>query len=454
MSNPVLTALRAKRAKLAAERDAVLEAPERENRDLTPEEASKFDSMRGRIAKVDLEIIEQEERETRQNNVNRMARDLGNVGPQRMVGYGNQGYHLSGGETYSRGDPLGHSWVKDMCRSALTGDPDSAERLRRNNAEVASVRALNTTPGTIGEFVPPLWLIDEYVRFVRAGRVTANQIRQAALPTGTNSINLPKLTSGTATAQQTTQNTTVQNTDAISSSVTASVATIAGQQIVSLQLIEQSPVNMDEVLLTDLLADLAQKIDIFVLSNNVANQIGLLNVAGLNSISFTGTSASQLYSKGAGALNAIQTSRFLPADKWFMHPRRWNWIMTALDTANRPMVVPNATMSNEAVNALGTSVGTVNIDGLVGTWLGLPVFVDANIPTNLGASSTEDRIIAVRSDDIILYEGTPRAEVFRETKADQLSILIRVYNYLALHSARYPQSIAVISGGGMTPPVF
>jgi hypothetical protein len=37
---------------------------------------------------------------------------------------------------------------------------------------------------------------------------------------------------------------------------------------------------MDEVLLRDLLADLAQKTDIFVINNNVANKRGLLNVSG------------------------------------------------------------------------------------------------------------------------------------------------------------------------------
>lgn len=58
-------------------------------------------------------------------------------------------------------------------------------------------------------------------------------------------------------------------------------------------------------------------------------------------------------------------------------------------------------------NALATSVGTVDTNGLVGSLLGVPVYVDANMPTNLGGG-TEDRIIGLRSDDVILYPNNER----------------------------------------------
>jgi hypothetical protein len=82
------------------------------------------------------------------------------------------------------------------------------------------------------------------------------------------------------------------------------------------------------------------------------------------------------------------------------------------------------------------------------------VYVDPNIVTNAGAGTNEDKIIVARSTDVLLYEGTPQAEAFRETKADQLSVLLRFFNYAALHSERYPKSISVISGTGLVPPTF
>ncbi|MER7063962.1 phage major capsid protein, partial [Streptomyces albidoflavus] len=95
------------------------------------------------------------------------------------------------------------------------------------------------------------------------------------------------------------------------------------------------------------------------------------------------------------------------------------------------------------------AVGDVASEGFVGSMHGLPVFVDPNIPVNLGAGTNEDRVIIAKASDVILFEGTPRSEAFRETKADQLSVLLRFYNYCALHSERYPKSISVISGTGL-----
>jgi HK97 family phage major capsid protein len=352
--------------------------------------------------------------------------------------------------TYQRGGS--NSYFRDLTAVNLNrGDMRNALlRLERNGQEVRQeVRALTTVDGAGGDFVPPLWLTNSFVELARAGRIIADQLAHQPMPAGTDQINLPRLATGTATAEQTTQNTAVQNTDATTGAVAANVATIAGQQVVSVQLIEQSPVNMDDVLLGDLAADYAIKLDTFVINNNVANKIGLLNVSGANSAAITATTATGLYAAIANGIQLINTNRFMPADKIFMHPRRWAMLLAAVDTAGRPLVVPAA----GGFNAVATPGENVS-QGYVGTLQGLPVFVDPNIPTNLGAGTNEDRVIIVRSADSILYEGTLRSEAFRETKADQLSVLLRVYNYAALHASRLPKSISILSGVGLVPPTF
>jgi hypothetical protein len=157
----------------------------------------------------------------------------------------------------------------------------------------------------------------------------------------------------------------------------------------------------------------------------------------------------ELYPKLADAIQQIHTGRFMAADHIFMHPRRWAWFMAAVDTQQRPLAVPAANAPQNVIAA----VGTVAAEGFVGSMHGLPVFVDPNIPTNLGGG-TEDRIIVTRAADTILYESLPRAEAFREPLAAQMSVLLRVYEYVALHSARYPKSISVISGTGLIAPTF
>jgi hypothetical protein len=65
------------------------------------------------------------------------------------------------------------------------------------------------------------------------------------------------------------------------------------------------------------------------------------------------------------------------------------------------------------------------------------------MPSNLGAGTNEDRVIVAKMDDHIFYESTLRAEAFREPKADQLSVLLRVYEYAAFTAARYPKSTSI-----------
>lgn len=425
----------------AEQRSALTEAEDARVTELLAARAAADEAVKaldGKVAGVEREIAADAQIAERAAEVNQ----TGHRAPARVT---------SEPEVYRKGGQT--SYFRDLWRASSRGDRDSIDRLTRNDrmaADSAEYRALTTTDGAGGEFVPPLWMMNEYVNLARAGRVAADQIGHQPLPAGTDSISLPTLATGTATAEQSSQNSAVQNTDATTSSVTAAVATIAGQQVIAQQLLDQSPINMDEVLLGDLAADGAIKTDVFVLNNNAANKRGLLNVSGVNAVTYTDASPTvpELYAKVADGIQQVHTNRYLPPDKIFMHPRRWAWFLSGLDTVGRPLVTPDATNS-----ALAVQDG-VSAQGRVGVLQGLPVFVDPNIPINLGAGTNEDRIIILRSADSILFESAPKAEAFRETYANQLSILLRWYSYVALHASRYPKSISVIAGTGLVTPSF
>jgi len=467
----MLKHLREQLKKLLEERAALVTAFEAtaatattENRALTDAEQPAYDAARAALKAHDDNIVAVRARvadaEADEARAAAVAAIAAEVKPDENRSGGSGAKVGNEPRTYRKGGK--NSYFRDLTLAGIHNSSAAIERLQRNDTEVRvdveqrarqdanfEARALTTTDGGVGEFVPPLWMVDQYVELARAGRVIADQIAQQPLPAGTDSINLPRLATGTATAEQATQNTAVQNTDATSNSVTATVATIAGQQVLAVQLIEQSPINMDEILLADLAADYAVKLDTFVISNNAAGKRGLLNVTGINAVTFTTpVTVAGAYPKVADAIQQIHTGRFMPPDKIFMHPRRWAWMLASLDSSGRPLVVPYA-----AMNPIAETGGVVS-QGLVGTLQGLPVYVDPNIPINLGAGTNEDRIIGLKSNDIILFEGTPRAEAFRETKADQLSVLLRFYNYAALHSERYPKAISVIAGAGLVTPTF
>lgn len=343
-----------------------------------------------------------------------------------------------------------HSYFRDLWMAQSYGRRDSLDRLVRND----QVRALTTTDGAGGEFVPPIWIIDEFVALARAGRVVADRLRHETLPGGTDSISLPKITTGTSVAEQTTQGTALSETDMVTSSATSAVATLGGVQTVSLQLVEQSPINIDTVVLADLAAAYAAAVDTFVISNNAANKRGLLNVTGINAVTYTDATPTvpEIWPKLVDAMRQVHTGRLLPAREIYMTPTRWAWFQAALDANNRPFVSDDLAA---AIPLLGNSDGAV-AEGLAGVIRGinLPVFLDPNIPANLGAGTNEDRIIVARPEDVILYESSPKAEAFRETKAKEAQVVFRLYAYLALMSERAPKAISVISGTGLVQPTF
>ena len=447
MSTTRIEILRRTADELQSELDALLNKVQAEGRKgLTKLEARRFEAMvRDRDITV-RELNDAVAQEQRRTEVAEVAKRFG-VGSRATIGH--EAY------TYRKGGEF--SYLRDRVRSSLYGDTEAGDRLQRHAREVeVEQRALSTTDGAGGEFAPPLWIVDEYVALARSGRVTADRLNPQELPAGTDQINLPSFSTGTATAVQSAQNSAVQNTDATTATVTSGITTVAGMQILSVQMIEQSPINVDEAILGDLFADMTRTLDQQAISGSgTSGQLrGLLNVAGIVAVTYTDASpamvgSGKLWGKIADTVQQIASNRFAAPDTIVVHPRRWSWMNAALDAQNRPLIVPGSSGPTNAVAALDS----VQAEGFVGNLQGLQVYVDPNIPTNLGAGTNEDRIIIGRLKDSWLYESAPRLEMFREPKADQLSVLLRVYQYAGLVH-RYAKSIGVISGTGLVTPTF
>lgn len=343
-----------------------------------------------------------------------------------------------------------NSFFKDIVSAKLDNGRDAIERLLRHDAEA---RALNETAGTGGEFVYPLWMMDAWVKLARASRPTADACNSQPLPDDTNSINLPTVSTGTTTAVQ-SDGGSVSSTDMGTSSVTATVKTIAGQQDIARQLLDRSTPGIDQVIFDDLTRDYATKLDVQVLNGSGAgaNATGILNVASINTSTYTDATPTvgELYSKLADIIQKIHANRFLPPEAFVMHPVRWGWILAALDTTNRPLVTPYAPF-----NATGI-LERVASENVVGNMLGLPVIVDASIPTTLGAG-TEDAIICARFSDLYLFEQpAPGVNVrtYEEVLSGNLQIRFQVWGYFAFLGNRYAKSIGKVTGTGLIAPVF
>jgi len=343
------------------------------------------------------------------------------------------------------------SYFRDLYLSKTKGDREATDRL---SGHALATRDINTTDTSGGDFVPPAYLVNEYIAKARAGRITADLCSKFALPGGTDSINFPAITTGTANAAQASQNSALQETNLVTATVTAPVTTIGGIQDVSVQLVEQSPIAFDQVIFADLAASHAQAVGNAVINGTGGSGTleGFVNADTVNTITYTDASptAAETVAKIADGIQQVATSRFLPADAIVMHPRRWYALASGVDDSKRPLVVPSA----QAMNTFGTS-GDPVAEGPAGNILGLPVYLDPNIATNTGAGTNQDIIIISRFADAYLFEGTPKAEVFRETLSAEATVRFRLYNYVALTVERYVGvNTSIVSGTGLVTPTF
>lgn len=476
MDLALLKRLQDERAKLLEAQRAALNTAETEKRDLSDAENTEYEARNVRITEIDERVAELAEQQRRADESATSFRTLLDRKPVSVT-------VVSEPMTYQRGN--GKSYFLDLAKAQFRNDTAAAERLGRHAAELRvelparetrrEERARQQADGLSGElrsssqqresmfekrvnpsrtdgqggyFVPPLWLVDEYIDLPRFGRTIANSVRNMTLPDGTDSINLPKIATGTATAVQTSDGAPVQSTDLTDTFVNAPVRTEAGQQDVAMQLLDQSPVSFDEITFTDLIADYNQKIDLQVINGSGINgqALGMLNVSGINSVTSTAGSTTliTLYSPMLKLLSQIAKNRKMMPTALFMTPTRWFWAAAALDSQNRPLILPEA---NAPFNPMALQTGG-DVEGPVGRLLSTPILADGNIPATLGGG-TEDRIIAARTPDLYFWEGNLRTRVLTEVLSGTLQVRFQVYNYFAFMGNRRPESISVLSGSDL-----
>ncbi len=221
------------------------------------------------------------------------------------------------------------------------------------------------------------------------------------------------------------------------------------------QLLDQSGTRFDRVVLEDLAADYARQLGTQVLTGSGASgQLrGSFTPASTNVQTWTqaAPTASLFYSQMAKLQGAINTSRYASPDTVVMHPRRWAWFASFTDSSGRPLIVPDG--GGSSFNGLAGPDANAPA-GYVGHALGMEVYTDPNIPTNLGAGTNQDIVLTFKRDDVWLWESTLRAESFREPYADSIGVLFRVFNYAAMIPDRYLASLGQLTGTGLVTPTF
>jgi HK97 family phage major capsid protein len=442
---------------------------------LTTEQQARFDELSTKKGEARAEITAAEQR-VNQLRSEKDADDAdqersteqhpGAEKPERGLGHVTNEARTYTAESAHRGV----SFFRDAYRAEFKNDTKARARLARHERENEvdqQTRAIGTDG--VGGLVIPIYLTELLVLPQRNGRVFANQVTNMPLPAEGMVMQIPRWTSGTTVTSQDGENTTISNTDVVDDTdLTVNINTIAGEQDISRQLFERGGADIDMLIYADLVEAYHAQIGAQTVSGTGSNHqhLGVTNTSGVPHAAAFGAAitGAKFYAKVAGAIASVASGKQaaneppLRANAIFMHPRRWGWLQSLTDDQGRPLF---NTKWNGPVNVLGMNLnpGAQSLyeadgagDAPVGQMHGLPVFTDANVPTNVGTLN-EDIVIVCDKTKTLLWEdgtGAPRELQFDQTNASKLQIKLQVYGYSGFTAGRRVSSLAIIGGADTT----
>ena len=310
------------------------------------------------------------------------------------------------------------------------GVEEARERLGRLWREQ---RDLTTTATAGGGFVPtaPRYVAEAFSSSVRANAALPFVFPVLDLPEKGMTVGTPRLTTGMDTSPQSSENASNQETDMVEAAITTPVTTIAGQQDMSVQLLDRADPQFDGAVALELGRSLAADLDVALLtgSGTAPNLRGLDNVSGAVSVTYTDASPTQaeLWPKVAEAASKLATALGRPPTHLLAHPRRLAWLAGWLDSAGA-QVSPSFPFDLKLV----------------------PV---SSITTLTGASTNEDKVYVVCAPELPILVAPPVFETrLMEPLSGTLTVRVLARQYASTLFARRPEAIAVISGTGLANP--
>jgi len=439
-----------RRDAVKAEMDAVLEAVASEDRtDLTVEETEKVDALVEEARSLDTKIEKLKTQADADAKASEIRASVASVATPRVGGT------IVTRESRTYSERSDSSFFKDAYNAQFKSDFTAQDRLARHMRE-EEIERRDVGTAQFEGLVIPQYLIDLAAPLARAGRPFADfATNKMTLPPSGMTLNISRMTTGSSTAVQVTQNDAVSETDVDDTLLTVNVRTIAGQQDLSRQAIERGT-GIDVFVAADLIKSWHTTLDAQILNGaGTAGTIKGLRASGGNAITFTSTAPTVglLYPKLADAIQQIQTNSFTNPTHFIMHPRRLAFLLAAVDSTNRPLVVPAA---NGPMNASGVGAGSSVYGNSGYQMMGLPIITDANIGTTYGTTTNQDEIYVVNAGESHLWEqpGSPFTLRYDATGAGNLTIKTVVYGYAAYTAERYPLAASIISGTGLSAPSF
>lgn len=281
-------------------------------------------------------------------------------------------------------------WIEHELKAAA-GNRESAEWV----AAAKDITAATDSIGTTNPAFNPIQYLNNFVSNTNFGRSTIDAVTKGALPASGMTINIPSLVtsagggSDTAPTVATTgEDVAPSSTGMTSSYESVSVQKFAGQQVVTLELLERSdPVFFDQLAI-QLQRAYAKATDAYM--------VGVLTSQGTQASVAGGTTAADFQNFVATeSANAYSGSSYF-ASNLAISPQWWSKLQGYADTTGRPLY----TLASPQFNAAGQVVPT----SIKGSALGLDVYVDKFI-TGVSTGLDDNSMFLIAPETAMWWES-------------------------------------------------
>lgn len=341
-------------------------------------------------------------------------------------------------------------------------------RMQRLGIRPFESRAISTASGSAGDFVPPQWLIEDWVGAPRTSRAFADLWPTLSLPMNSGiSVNVPRWSTGLSAAPQSAVGAAVVSSSPADTYSTCPLRTIAGYADVSAQWAELGVRISDEVVFGELLADMAASLDaqLFIGSGTSGQLTGVVKGGTVSSsnmavVTSTNSDSGQSWVKSGSTGTPLWTAASaLPGLMAKGRGRRpthlvissatWDQVTGTLDGNDRPLVPPGtaAPEPDDLVEMLGYP--TLVHEGLPDTFGGTTA--PSVSTTGGGVTAYSDGtgtnvysvLLGVRAPDLLLFQSEPRTEIFKDVTSGTLQWRFRIAAYFASFADRYTAASSV-----------
>ena len=442
----LLDQLVAERAEITTAVEAVLDRAADETRDLTEAEDKNLGDLTERAKALDARIADLRDIQVSHLEAAKLRAEVAATDDEKPESESpvNRVDVKSEPLTYSEHAPT--SFFRDAYAAEFNGDVSARERLNRHQDEMR-VELRDSGSSNFAGLVVPQYLTGLAAPFLRAGRSTMDVCNQLPLPADGLTVNVSRITTGSSAAAQNGDNGSVTEATPDDTLLTVNVRTYAGMVDVSRQALERGT-GVDGLLAADLVSAYNSAVNADVISGDGTNgtHLGIIYTSGTGAVDKDDASptAVETFSAIIEAIATVTQNRYVQPDIIIMHPRRWAYLLAGVDSSNRPLA---GIQGNTGRNVV--AIGNPGAYGVAaGEIAGIPVVVDAGIPTNGGAGDDEDVIIVANRADLVLMEqaNSPLMLRYESVGSGTLTTRMVVFGYSAFTAGRYPGGVCKVQG--------